>query len=154
MLPRVTTVALARRLQTWTSDAFSQLDCKNEELHLREFIDFRDVPQALGDFFRWYEFNKGKIEPVALAALSYRWLVSIHPFSNGNGRTARLVQDWILQENGYPPAAIQSDRASVASFGRSSDQAETEFHGHERVIYFTLDGMLRTVLTAHDLQSR
>jgi len=30
-------------------------------------------------------------------------LVSIHPFEDGNGRTARLLADWLLQRSGLPP---------------------------------------------------
>jgi Fic family protein len=37
--------------------------------------------------------------------------VDIHPFNDGNGRTARLLTNLILIRGGYPPVAVRpSDR--------------------------------------------
>jgi Fic family protein len=54
------------------------------------------------EFFRWYRKNKDSMHPVALAALVHLKFVSIHPFSDGNGRLCRLMQNFILNRNGYP----------------------------------------------------
>ncbi len=62
------------------------------------------VPSYLDDFFAWYRANEGRLPPTELAAASYQQLVRIHPFVDSNGRTTRLVMDWILQRNGLPPA--------------------------------------------------
>jgi len=48
----------------------------------------------------------GKLHPVQLAAGAHDQLLTIHPFVNGNGRTARLLMNLILMQNGYPPALI------------------------------------------------
>jgi len=49
--------------------------------------------------------------PVTQAAMAHFELVSIHPFVDGNGRTARLLMNLILIKNGYFPAIIlKNDR--------------------------------------------
>ncbi len=46
------------------------------------------------------------MHPVERAALSHHRLVTIHPFIDGNGRTARLVLNLLLMQQGYPPTII------------------------------------------------
>jgi Fic family protein len=54
----------------------------------------------------WFHQAGGELHPVALAALAHHKLVAIHPFIDGNGRTARLVMNLILIRSGYPPTVI------------------------------------------------
>jgi Fic family protein len=44
--------------------------------------------------------------PVRFAAFLHRELVTIHPFMDGNGRTARLLMNLALLQDGYPIAII------------------------------------------------
>jgi len=48
----------------------------------------------------------GKLHPVELAAYSHLNHVRIHPFTDCNGRTSRMLQNSILYKNGFPPAII------------------------------------------------
>jgi fido (protein-threonine AMPylation protein) len=64
--------------------------------------------------------RKGQANPVLLAAQAYQRLTSIHPFIDGNGRTSRMVMDFILQKFGLPPAAMQDPKAAV--FADLSDE--------------------------------
>lgn len=49
--------------------------------------------------------------PIVQAAKAHFELVSIHPFVDGNGRTARLLMNLILMRNGYTPGIIlKNDR--------------------------------------------
>lgn len=48
------------------------------------------------------------IHPVLLAAEAHYRLVKIHPYYDGNGRTARLMMNWILLSRGYPLTVIQA----------------------------------------------
>jgi Fic family protein len=45
--------------------------------------------------------------PLEIAAEAHYRLVTIHPFIDGNGRTARLLMNLVLLQNGYPPALIR-----------------------------------------------
>lgn len=56
----------------------------------------------LKDFFKWYDKNEMKINPVELAGLAHFRFVNIHPFGDGNGRISRLIMNKILYKNGYP----------------------------------------------------
>lgn len=47
-----------------------------------------------------------KNHPIYFAALLHRELVTIHPFIDGNGRTARLIMNLALLQDGYPIAVI------------------------------------------------
>ena len=50
--------------------------------------------------------NNKKFNTIELAAYAHHELVKIHPFIDGNGRTARLLMNLILMRNGYPPIVI------------------------------------------------
>jgi len=52
----------------------------------------------------WKEFH-----PVIRATLVHGEFVKIHPFIDGNGRTARLLLNFELMKNGYPPIIIKNE---------------------------------------------
>ncbi len=72
------------------------------------------LPTYLDDFMQWYRANRDVLPPSELAAEAYQQLVRIHPFTNGNGRTTRLVMDWILQAHGLPPAVYDNGVSAMA----------------------------------------
>ena len=47
--------------------------------------------------------------PILCAAAAHAWLAQIHPFIDGNGRTARLLMNLILMRRGYPICIITRD---------------------------------------------
>ena len=61
-----------------------------------------EVYLLLKEFFKGYEKNKNKINPVELAALVHLKFVTIHPFGDGNGRISRLMMNFILKKYKYP----------------------------------------------------
>lgn len=65
-----------------------------------------EIPQRMTEWGDWLKSSEKKIHPVELAAQAHHRLVAIHPFIDGNGRTARLVMNLILFKQGYPPAVI------------------------------------------------
>ncbi len=52
--------------------------------------------------------NPEKFNPIELAAFAHHEIARIHPFVDGNGRTARLLCNLILMGNGYPPIIIRA----------------------------------------------
>ncbi len=70
-----------------------------------------DVPKKMADLISWIKNNRDKLHPVELAATTHYKLVAIHPFFDGNGRTARLIMNVILMQSGYLLAIIlKNDR--------------------------------------------
>lgn len=65
-----------------------------------------EVPSRMADLFQWLRKTAVDLNPVAGAAQFHERLVSIHPFVDGNGRTARLAANLLLMAAGYPPAVI------------------------------------------------
>jgi Fic family protein len=68
----------------------------------------RKIPELMNDFFSWIK-KETKLNAVELAAEAHYRLVTIHPFIDGNGRTARLLMNMILMMRGYPPAIIRKN---------------------------------------------
>jgi Fic family protein len=64
------------------------------------------VPELMTEFSTWLQMAKN-IHPVERAAEAHYRLVTIHPFIDGNGRTARLLMNLLLMRAGYPPAIIR-----------------------------------------------
>ena len=61
-----------------------------------------EVPYLLADFFAWLKSEAAKaIHPIFLSAITHYQLVFIHPFIEGNGRTARAMASLVLYTSGY-----------------------------------------------------
>lgn len=57
--------------------------------------------------------DKGVANPVEVAARATQKLISIHPFSDANGRTGQFVMNFILQRAGLPPATLSNPNFAV-----------------------------------------
>ncbi len=79
-----------------------------------EYTKPKHVFNYLADFLVWYQANKDRLHPIHLAAAAYQQLVRIHPFGEGNGRTTRLIMDFILQRNGYLPPIFNRHASAEA----------------------------------------
>jgi len=58
--------------------------------------DHQDVPGLIDDLFAYMNENKTKLDPLILAGIFHKQFVIIHPFVDGNGRTARLATKALL----------------------------------------------------------
>ncbi len=66
-----------------------------------------ELDTLLHEFFLWYRKYKNKLNPVILAALVHIKFVTIHPFSDGNGRISRLMMNFVLHKHNYPMMNIE-----------------------------------------------
>lgn len=68
------------------------------------------VPELMEKLIYRYDEWKEKYHPIVVAALLHAEFVKIHPFIDGNGRTARLLMNFETMKNGYPPIIIKTEQ--------------------------------------------
>lgn len=117
---------------------------------------YDDVPGLIDRFVQWLTDLRGQVRPdapvqerfvnaVLAAMLAHLYIAWIHPFGNGNGRLARLIEVQILSESGVVPI--------VATNLLSDHYNKTRDHGYYRAldaaqgdvvdfIRYALDGFL------------
>ena len=62
---------------------------------------------------KWFNRNKNKLHPLALASIFHHKFEKIHPFMDGNGRTGRILLNYILIKNNYPPLILRKKRREL-----------------------------------------
>ena len=104
-----------------------------------------EVPALMGDFAAW--LGTASNTP-ATAFTAHGRLVEVHPFNDGNGRTARLLMNLVLLRAGYPPIAVRPlDRpAYIAAL--QAVQAGQGADAFDRLLYERLDATLNDYLCA------
>ncbi len=74
------------------------------------FATPEETPAKMYDLINWYrEREITDIEPILLAAEFHYRFIRIHPFDDGNGRTARILMNFVLMKHVYPPAIIKTE---------------------------------------------
>ncbi len=68
------------------------------------------VSESMQELFTEYAREWDHYHPVIKACLLHGEFVKIHPFIDGNGRTARLILNFELMKYGYPPIVITKSR--------------------------------------------
>ncbi|MEF8701286.1 MAG: Fic family protein [Candidatus Accumulibacter sp. UW20] len=91
---------LARiRVGAWRDDALGPMQVVSGPLG-RQKVHYEAPPAdslaaGMSDFLRWFNSDQ-PLDPVIQAGLAHLWLVTLHPFDDGNGRIARAVGDMAL----------------------------------------------------------
>jgi len=67
------------------------------------------VPEQMEQLIVRYDEWCEKYHPIVVAALLHGEFVKIHPFIDGNGRTARLLMNFEAIKNAYPPIIIKNE---------------------------------------------
>ena len=115
------------------------------------------VPPKMKDLISWLNSQKNKTNIIELAALLHHKLVHIHPFFDGNGRTARLTMNLLLMQAGYPLVIIlKNDRKKYYEVLDKADSGN-----YEPLVKFiaqsierTLDIYLKTLTPATQKQEK
>lgn len=75
------------------------------------FATPEETSAKMHDLIDWYrqESELETANPIILAAEFHYRFIRIHPFDDGNGRTARIIMNFILMKFGYPPTIIKTE---------------------------------------------
>jgi Fic family protein len=84
-----------------------------------------EVPAQMGAYAAWLQGVEANPLPALVASVAHTWLVHIHPFADGNGRTARAAMNLVLMRKGYPIVLIRrKDRPRYYEALAASDQGD------------------------------
>ncbi len=101
-----------------TKKKISVGDYKKQPNHVKtqtgeifRFASPEETPAKMADLIEWYrkEAEREGVNPILLAAEFHYKYIRIHPFDDGNGRTARILMNFILLKFGYPPVIIKTE---------------------------------------------
>lgn len=84
------------------------------------FASHNRISGEMKALLTWYSSKSKSLHPLETAARFHYRFSLIHPFSDGNGRIARLLDDFILENAGYGPA-IAEDRDEYFATIRQPD---------------------------------
>lgn len=72
--------------------------------------EWREVPQLMQELIDWVNFQlkEGELPAPIIAGIAHYQFATIHPYYDGNGRTARLLTNLILHFSGYGLKGIYS----------------------------------------------
>lgn len=104
-----------------------------------------EVPALMADFAAWLRAAPDTPE-TAFAA--HRRLVAIHPFNDGNGRTARLLMNLVLIRGGFPPVAVRPEDRPDYLRALQRAQAGEGTGDFDCLLYARLDATLEEALSA------
>ena len=84
--------------------------------------DHYHLPHLMSELVEWYQQQKH--HPAERAARLHVDFVGIHPFVDGNGRTARLLMNFDLMTSGYLPVIIRKENR--LAYYEALDKAHTQ----------------------------
>jgi hypothetical protein len=116
----------------------NQSEYRNDRVRIAGSFNIPPAPEKLekqmGELISEYTLGRNATESnpskfIELAALMHLHLTRIHPFSDGNGRTARIIQNKILADGDLPPAIIPAAERSM--YMHILEQADKEWKYEE-----------------------
>jgi Fic family protein len=105
------------------------------------FLRADQLREAMDQLFAWYdEQQRFEAHWLLVAAQMHQRVVTLHPFADANGRTARLMVDWLLMLGGMPPPLLQLQ--NLALFANETDSRQAAAGLAERTLLGGVIGSL------------
>lgn len=105
------------------------------------------VKTDMGLLLKWYNKNKKNLHPLTLATVFHHKFEKIHPFMDGNGRTGRMLFNYILLRNKYPPIIIhKKTRKDYLEALRKADKSgllEADVNNYFELVQFCADELIK-----------
>lgn len=102
---------LAKTHPEWGGE-YRALEVHPAKTDFNPYTEPFDIRPEMDNLIEWSRKAQKEMHPVKYAADLHYKFVTIHPFRDGNGRTARLLMSLALTENGYPVVNIMPDKES------------------------------------------
>jgi Fic family protein len=97
---------------------------------------------------KWYSKNKEKLHPLVLGEIFHHKFETIHPFMDGNGRTGRMLLNYILIKNNYPPIVIRNkNREKYLKAMRKADNSDlfkVKIEDYSELVQFIANEMIES----------
>lgn len=104
-------LALAKTHPDWGGE-YRTLEVHPAMTDFNPYAEPFDIRPEMDELIEWSRDAQKHLHPVQYAADLHLKFVTIHPFRDGNGRTARLLMNVALTESGYPVVNIMPDQKS------------------------------------------
>lgn len=145
------------RVGQWRDDAHGPMQVVSSAMSPRETVHFEAPPATLlakemRAFLDWFENGK-EASDILKAGIAHLWFVTIHPFSDGNGRIGRAILDMALaraDQRRYRcysvSAQIRKDRSAYYDALKSAQRGSLDYTGWLEWYLGCLDRALASAL--------
>ena len=104
--------------------------------------EYMQVPGQMTELIEWYLGEAQNLHAVERASILHSQFVKIHPFVDGNGRTARLLLNLELMKDGYVPIVIKKEERLTYYNALDTSHVNGEYSLFVEFVAQILDGTL------------
>ncbi len=105
------------------------------------------IPDRMAELIAWLD-RQQETHPAQIAADLHFKFVEIHPFIDGNGRSARLLMNLTLLQHGYPLAIIKMSERLAYMMAINEGTVSGNLEPFREIIYTAIERTLDAWLTA------